>query len=86
LDPTRAEEALSFQRHSWPDMLAEMRENAGWKGRATRLAGPAARAVVKRQSAYRNWPGKYADPWTALRQRYGETKLDSAPPGYVGGA
>jgi nucleoside-diphosphate-sugar epimerase len=78
MDTTRAQEALSFQHHSWPDMLAEMRAIAGWKGHATRLAGPLARAMVKRQSAYRNWPGKYADPWAALRVRYGEPRLDTA--------
>jgi nucleoside-diphosphate-sugar epimerase len=86
VDTTRAQEVLSFQHHSWTDMLAEMREIAGWKGRATRLAAPLARAMVKRQSAYRNWPGKYADPWAALRKRYGETRLDTVPPDYVGGA
>jgi nucleoside-diphosphate-sugar epimerase len=85
MDTTRAQEALLFQHHSWPDMLAEMRAVAGWKGHATRLAGPLARAMVKRQSAYRNWPGKYADPWAALRKRYGETRLDTVDPGYVGG-
>lgn len=78
MDVTRAQEVLSFQHHSWPDMLAEMRDIAGWKGYATRLAAPLARAMVKHQSAYRNWPGKYADPWAALRMRYGETRLDNA--------
>jgi nucleoside-diphosphate-sugar epimerase len=77
MDVSRAQEALSFQHHSWPDMLAEMREIAGWKGFATRLAAPLARTVVKRQSAYRNWPGEYADPWAALRARYGEPRLNT---------
>ena len=77
-DVTRAQEVLSFQHHSWPDMLAEMRAIAGWKRFATRLAAPLARTMVKRQSAYRNWPGEYADPWAALRMRYGEPRLDTA--------
>ena len=77
MDVGRAQEVLSFQHHSWPDMLAEMREIAGWKGFATRLAAPLARTAMKRQSAYRNWPGKYADPWAALRARYGEPRLNT---------
>jgi hypothetical protein len=32
---------------------------------------------TKRQSAYRNWPGKYADPWGALRARLGEPGLET---------
>lgn len=77
MDVRRAQEVLSFQHHSWPDMLAEMSEIAGWKGYATRLAAPLARTAMKRQSAYRNWPGKYADPWAALRARYGEPRLNT---------
>jgi nucleoside-diphosphate-sugar epimerase len=78
MDVSRAQEALSFQHHSWPDMLAEMRELAGWKRHAMRLVGPLARRMVKRQAAYRNWPGVYAEPWKALRMRYGETRMDTA--------
>jgi nucleoside-diphosphate-sugar epimerase len=78
LDTARAQEALSFQRHSWPDMLAEMRELAGWKRHAMRLAAPLARTIVRRQAAYRNWPGEYADPWGVMRARYGEPRMDTA--------
>jgi len=31
MDVTRAQQALSFQHHSWPDMLAEVRAITGWK-------------------------------------------------------
>ena len=34
MDTTRAQEALQFQHHSWPDMLAEMRANES-DGRVT---------------------------------------------------
>ena len=77
MDTSRAQEALSFQHHSWPDMLAEMRDLAAWKRHAMRLASPLVRAMVKRQAAYRNWPGTFADPWAAMRMRYGETRLDT---------
>ena len=31
MDTARAQQALSFQHHSWPDMLAEMHAAAGWR-------------------------------------------------------
>ncbi len=77
MDASRAQEALNFQHHSWPDMLAEMRARAGWKRPFFRLLVPFAKAYTKRQAAYRNSPGKYADPWGAMRFRLGETRLDA---------
>jgi hypothetical protein len=48
MDTTRAQEALKFQHHSWPDMLAELRAepDGSYPGR---LIAPVARAVMKRQ-------------------------------------
>jgi nucleoside-diphosphate-sugar epimerase len=77
MDVARAQKVLSFQHHSWPDMLEEMRAIAGWRRYRTRLAAPLARTLVKRQAAYRNWPGEYANPWAAIRMRYGEPTLDT---------
>ncbi len=77
MDVTRAQEVLSFQHHSWPDMLEEMREIAGWKRYSTWLAAPLLRTMLKRQSAYHTWAGQYADPWTALRMRYGEPRMNA---------
>jgi nucleoside-diphosphate-sugar epimerase len=79
MDASRAQEALKFQNHSWPDMLAEMRAWAGWKRPVLRLLAPVVKIYTKRQAAYRNSPGQYADPWGAMRARLGETKLDTAP-------
>jgi nucleoside-diphosphate-sugar epimerase len=76
MDATRAQEALQFQRHSWPDMLAEMSNQAGLLRYPAQLLAPLARIFVARQSAYRNTPGKYADPWAAIRKRLGEPGLD----------
>ncbi|WP_102142073.1 NAD-dependent epimerase/dehydratase family protein [Mycobacterium hubeiense] len=77
MDTARAQEALSFQNHSWPDMLAEMREQAGWTRYPMRLVGPVARLLLKRRAAYRDSPGRYADPWAMLGARLGDTALDS---------
>ena len=79
MDTSRAQEALQFQRHSWPDMLAEMRARTGSKRHLFRLFAPLVRAYTKRQAAYRNSPGEYADPWGAMRARLGDTRLDTAP-------
>ena len=78
LDTTRAQQALSFQHHSWPDMLAEMRAIVGWKRYPMSFVGPVVRQLLKRQAAYRDTPGRYADPWGAIRSRLGEPRPDSS--------
>jgi len=77
MDTTRAHEALRFQRYPWPDMLAEMRAGAGWRRYPMRLISPAARQFLKRRAAYRNSPGRYADPWGAIRAKTGESLPDA---------
>jgi nucleoside-diphosphate-sugar epimerase len=77
MDTARAQQALSFQHHSWPDMLAEMHAAAGWRRYPMRLIGPMVRQVLKRQAAYRDTPGRYADPWGAIRARLGEPAPDT---------
>jgi nucleoside-diphosphate-sugar epimerase len=78
LDTARAQQALSFQHHSWPDMLAEMRVIVGWKRYPMFFVGPVVRQLLKRQAAYRDTPGRYADPWGAIRSRLGEPGPDQA--------
>jgi hypothetical protein len=75
MDTARAQEALRFQQHSWPAMLAEMSERMGWKRLPLRLVAPAARAFLARRAAYRNAPGTYADPWGAVASRLGDPCL-----------
>ncbi len=72
LDTARAQEALDFQRHSWPDMLAEMRAHMGWKRYPLRPIVPLARMFLAHRAAYRDAPGRYADLWGAIRARLGE--------------
>jgi len=78
MDTTRAQQALRFQRHPWPDMLAEMRATAGWRRYPMRLIAPVARQFLKRRAAYRNSPGCYADPWGAIRTKLGDPQPDTA--------
>ena len=56
--------------------LAEVRALTGAKRPLFKLAGPVARAFLTRRSAYYRWPGKYADPWTAIRARLGDPAPD----------
>jgi nucleoside-diphosphate-sugar epimerase len=76
MDTTRAQEALQFQHHSWPDMLAELRAAAGWKRYPGRLIAPIARVIMKRRGAYWKAPGQYADPWGAIRAKLGDPAWD----------
>ena len=76
MDTARSQRLLSSQQHSWPDMLAEMRAAAGWRRYPMRLAAPLARMVLKRRAAYRNAPGRYANPWGAIRAEMGEPLSD----------
>jgi nucleoside-diphosphate-sugar epimerase len=76
MDTTRAQEALQFQHHSWPDMLAELQSKAGWLRHPGRLIAPIAREVMKRRSAYWNAPGQYADPWGAIKAKLGDPSWD----------
>jgi nucleoside-diphosphate-sugar epimerase len=72
MDTTRSQQVLQFQRHPWPDMLAEMRAAAGWTRYPMRVISPLARQFLKRRAAYRNSPGRYAEPWGAFRAEFGE--------------
>ncbi len=76
LDTTRAQEALAFQHHSWPQMLDEMRATVGWRRYPMALVAPLVRILLARQAAYRGAPGRYADPWGAIRSRLGDPRPD----------
>jgi hypothetical protein len=76
MDTTRSQRVLSFQQHSWPEMLAEMRAAAGWRCYAMRLAAPLAWVILNRRAAYRNAPGRYANPWGAIPTKMGEPLSD----------
>ena len=77
MDTTRAQEALAFQQHSWPEMLAEMRANTGWKRYALRPVRPLVKQFLKRRAAYRDAPGHYADPWGVISAKLGEPRVDN---------
>ena len=47
MDTARAQEALAFQQHSWPAMLAEMSARMGWKRHPLRLVAPLGAGVSR---------------------------------------
>ena len=76
MDTTRAQEALQFQNHSWPDLKAELAQKYRLLHYPGRLIAPLVRLFMARRSPYRNAPGQYADPWGAIRSKLGEPAWD----------
>lgn len=76
MDTARAQEALQFQDHSWPRVLADIRANTGWRRPLLRLVAPLARVVLGRRSAYHGSGLRYAEPWGAIRARWGDPNPD----------
>jgi nucleoside-diphosphate-sugar epimerase len=79
MDTTRAQEVLAYQHHSWPDMLVETAERSGWRRYPLRLVAPLTHEFLKRRSPYYRRPGRYADPWDAIRRKWGDPKPDRSP-------
>ncbi len=77
MDTSCAQQVLQFQRHSWPDMLAEMGAAAGWRRYPMRLISPLARQFLRRRAANRDSPGRYSHPWGAIRAKLGEPRPDN---------
>jgi nucleoside-diphosphate-sugar epimerase len=84
MDTAHAEEVLGFQHHSWPDVLAETAKRAGWMRCPARLIAPLAHEFLRRRSPYYCRPGTYADPWGAIRSKWGEPEPDTSPSGGPG--
>jgi nucleoside-diphosphate-sugar epimerase len=71
MDSATAQHALNHQHHSWPDMLAEITTTIGWRRYLLRLAAPLAREYLKRQSPNYQQPQQCANPWEAVRSKWG---------------
>jgi nucleoside-diphosphate-sugar epimerase len=76
VDTTRAQQVLSFQRYSSAEMYAEIRRRVGWKARPLRVVAPAFRLLSRRTGPYYKAPGRYADPWGAIRKKWGDPEPD----------
>lgn len=80
MDSVTAQQVLGHQHHSWPQMLAETAEKVGWRRYPLRLIAPLAGEFLRRRSPYHGQPGNYADPWEAVRRKWGAAKADGASP------
>lgn len=57
-------------------MIADYRRAVGVARYPMRFAAPLARAFMKRNDAFRGRPGRYTDPWGAIREKWGEPLAD----------
>lgn len=80
MESATANALLGHQHHSWPQMLAETADKAGWKRYPLRVIAPLAREYLKRQSPHYRQPGRYANPWEAVRRRWGAPEADRREP------
>lgn len=76
MDTAPAQEALGHQHHPWPQMLAETARRTGWRRYPLRAMAPLARRFLRGRSAYYRQPGRYADPWEAVRRKWGAPEAD----------
>ncbi|CAJ1494985.1 NAD(P)-dependent oxidoreductase [[Mycobacterium] kokjensenii] len=74
MDSSRAQEALGFQHHSWPDLVAETAAGTGPLRYLLRLVAPLARVVMRTRSPYHGTGKQYADPWQAIRDKWAEPR------------
>jgi len=78
MDSATAQQLLGHQHHSWPRMLAETADRVGWMRYPLRVIAPVARRFLESRSPYRGWPGRYADPWEAIRRKWGAPESDQS--------
>lgn len=76
MDTARAQEALGFQHHSWPDLLAETGAKTRRLRPLLRIAAPLAHAFLKRRAPYYRSGKQYADPWGTVRAKWGNPLPD----------
>jgi len=77
MDCTRAQSLLGYQQHSWPDLLTELREKAGWKRPLLRMAAPLARLYLGHNGGSQQLRGCYAQPWEMILSKWGEYAPDA---------
>lgn len=74
MDSSRAQEALGFQHHSWPDMLTETAAQAGAQRYLLRVVAPLARVVLRTRAPYHRTGARFADPWRAIGDKWNDPR------------
>jgi nucleoside-diphosphate-sugar epimerase len=77
MDTAASQNVLGFQRHSLPDIFAELRHAVGWRRWPLPLVAPMVRAYLSRHAPYRGVDGCYARPWQAISKRWGDPRPDA---------
>lgn len=80
MDTGRAQEVLSFQGHSLPDLFDEAGSKVGWLRWPLRAVSPIARGYLRARSPYRHQAGQFADPWGAIRRKWGDPSPEEPAP------
>jgi nucleoside-diphosphate-sugar epimerase len=78
MDTTRAQEVLGYQHHSWPDVLVEAADKAGFKRHLLRIAAPLTHEIFKRRAAYYGRTEPYADPWGAITTKWADPRPEGS--------
>jgi nucleoside-diphosphate-sugar epimerase len=78
MDTRRAQQVLSFQHYSSSETYDDIRARMGWKVPLLRKTTPAVAALMRHRGPYYKQPGKYADPWGRIRDRWGDPTPDTA--------
>ncbi|MDT5124551.1 MAG: hypothetical protein QOH54_195 [Mycobacterium sp.] len=78
MDTARAQEALGYQHHSWPDLLVETADKAGFKRHLLRIAAPLTHEIFKRRAAYYGRTEPYADPWGAITAKWADPRPEGS--------
>jgi nucleoside-diphosphate-sugar epimerase len=78
MDTTHSQKVLGYQQHSWPDLLLETADKAGWARPLLRLAAPLSREFLKRRHPYHGRGLRYADPWGAITAKWGDPRPESS--------
>ncbi|RDH79026.1 NAD(P)-dependent oxidoreductase [Mycolicibacterium moriokaense] len=76
MDTTRSQQVLAFQRYSSSESYQEIRDRAGWRAKANRVVAPVMATAMRRRAPYYHQPGRYADPWGRIRERWGDPGPD----------
>lgn len=74
MDTARAQEVLRHQHHSWPEMLIETANKAGFRRHLLRVAAPLTREIFTRRAAYYGRTEPFADPWGAITAKWADPR------------
>lgn len=78
MDTSRSQQVLKYQRYSWSDTMEGIRgRTTGWKTRSLHMVAPLMAGWMRRRAPYYNYPGRYADPWGRIRDRWGDPAPDT---------